>query len=1431
LVEVKVASAPRSAGAEDARKQAGDIAIVGMSCVFPGILNLADFWRNVALGIGHEKTAHEELEQRSVSRLLAAALRDARVGRPSGADDATSPEARMVLAVSGMSAVDAASAFPFSGARPDVVASTSTVNAIDSVLGHLRSLTCDVGVVAGVELPGGLGLGSASPVRPYTASSHGSPASQGCGAVVLKRQCDAERDGDRIYALIAGTGLSSDRTTALRTAYARSGIDPATVSLIEGGGAATAAADAEELAALHDVLGRPGFPEVALGASSSIIGAAGHAAAVAGLIKAALAIYHRTLPPTLGAEKPHQDIQNSRLYVHAKLRPWISPTGVRRRAGVNMAGFSGLHGHVVLEENAAEPKQAWQSLTPWPSEMIVIAAATREALHEEVRRVQRLAAQGPAGGSLGDLAFTLATCFSDSHRFRVTTVARDAIDLSTRLAAVDQRLTNDTTDAWKNFAGTYFGSGSSSGKVGFLFPGVGFPGLAGGYADRIGELALHFPAILDWLDRAEAVCAEDEVAYKLSFQLFPPPYCDLATLAEIEEQLKWSQRASIGTMIANLATYSLVRALGIRADAMAGFSLGEWSALVAAGIIDMETAASTAQAPAESSALLQINDSYRGSWAMVSASAEDIEAVIQPLGDEVAVTIDVSPDQAFIGGEEAAVGVAIERLRTASIWASAVPSSPLMASFSAFHTKHAAPYSGQLRETLSAMPLKRLEADIYSSVTARLFPPEPQKIIEILSQNVTGAVRVRETIATMHKHGIRIFLQLGGGGRLLPTVQKNLALEPHIALSIDVEYLSGLEQLQYVLAQLLAMGVSFDPLSLYQHRLLGQLDLDAVPSAPSADRPSTDDLPMPLGGVPVAAWLAELLEIDRRADRTLSELLTRFLDHARAHLPSAPERAAQPLRPSPMLGEVVEAEPGKTLRSRLVLDMAVHHFLGDHVLLAVPGPLKPARDLLPTLPFAFAIEVMSQAAQALFPELSVLDCHDVEAISWISLKHADTLALIIVAERIAESEVQIDIRIEGEAKPAMRGRVAMGRLPEPPPPRAFPCETGCPLSAADYYDRGPLFQGPLFRAITALHAMSADAVSGEVVLRDPRNLFAGDCPAPIFDPILLDSAAQMMGVPAWVKDQRFLVPIRAKRISRYGFLPPPGVRAQARIGYRRLDERRVQGDFDIVGPTGDLLLRVEGWEEIWVIWPKCLLQRNHRPQEGSIGHPWDVGDSTLSCYRARRLDLGDVDPAWIARYYLTPSEWEEYLRMPHLDWLLGRIAAKDCVRDWFRRHRSVVLHPLEVELATLSDGAMLLSPGDGPSSIAVAHLADEAVAVASGTEAVGVDIASMAGRDAGSFSFAFNRQEMACLPPAEPERTAWASRAWCAKKASAKACGHGDEALPRFIVQRVRPADGVVEILNEPHDLVIEVATLIDGDHAMALSTTRRLSALAPVFS
>ena len=161
--------------------------------------------------------------------------------------------------------------------------------------------------------------------RPFAADADGMLPGEGVGVVVLKRRADAERDGDRIYAVIQGVGLASDgksqglaapsargHARAIRRAYRQAGIDPATVMLVEGHGLGVPAADRAELRALNAVFPRLAHGRRTLGAVSSMIGHAMPAAGMAGLIKTALALYHRVLPPTLHAEKPHPLLERSR---------------------------------------------------------------------------------------------------------------------------------------------------------------------------------------------------------------------------------------------------------------------------------------------------------------------------------------------------------------------------------------------------------------------------------------------------------------------------------------------------------------------------------------------------------------------------------------------------------------------------------------------------------------------------------------------------------------------------------------------------------------------------------------------------------------------------------------------------------------------------------------------------------------------------------------------------------------------------------------------------------------------------------------------------------------------------------------------------------------------------------------------------------------
>jgi len=204
-------------------------------------------------------------------------------------------------------------------------------------------------------------------IRPFDRDADGTLLGEGVGLLVLKRRRDAERDGDRIYALVKGVGTSSDgralgllaprlegEELALRRAYASAGLEPRTVGLVEAHGTGTAVGDTTEIRALSRVFGdRPGDgPWCAVGSVKSMISHTMEASGAAGLIKTALALHHKVIPPTLHCDEPDPDLELERtpFFVNTETRPWIHGGDHPRRAGVSSFGFGGINAHAILEE-------------------------------------------------------------------------------------------------------------------------------------------------------------------------------------------------------------------------------------------------------------------------------------------------------------------------------------------------------------------------------------------------------------------------------------------------------------------------------------------------------------------------------------------------------------------------------------------------------------------------------------------------------------------------------------------------------------------------------------------------------------------------------------------------------------------------------------------------------------------------------------------------------------------------------------------------------------------------------------------------------------------------------------------------------------------------------------------------------------------------
>jgi len=257
-------------------------------------------------------------------------------------------------------------------------ACASSLIAVDLAARDLLSRKCDLALAGGIQasIPAHLqmifcqlnALSRRSEIRPFDKDADGTLLGEGGGIIIIKRREDAERDGDLVYALIKGIGTSSDgrgagvmtprvdgEELALRRAYESAGVSPDSIGLIEAHGTGTPVGDLVEVQALSRVFGpRHGdVPKCALGSVKSMISHTIPAAGIAGLIKTALALHHKVLPPTLHCEEPNPklELEETPFYINTETKPWIhgSPK-TPRRAGVNAFGFGGVNAHAILEE-------------------------------------------------------------------------------------------------------------------------------------------------------------------------------------------------------------------------------------------------------------------------------------------------------------------------------------------------------------------------------------------------------------------------------------------------------------------------------------------------------------------------------------------------------------------------------------------------------------------------------------------------------------------------------------------------------------------------------------------------------------------------------------------------------------------------------------------------------------------------------------------------------------------------------------------------------------------------------------------------------------------------------------------------------------------------------------------------------------------------
>jgi polyketide-type polyunsaturated fatty acid synthase PfaA len=628
-------------------------------------------------------------------------------------------------------------------------------------------------------------------VQTFDADSAGMMIGEGIGMIVLKRLEDAERDGNRIYAVIRGIGSSSDgrfksiyaprpagQAKALKRAYEEAGYSPATVGLVEAHGTGTAAGDPAEVQGLREIFGEnnPRRQYIALGSVKSQIGHTKATAGAASMIKTALALYNKVLPPTLNVTKPNPklELENSPFYINTDTRPWFrADLSVPRRAGVSSFGFGGTNFHVALEEYQPEQQKAYRINRV--AEPVLISAPTQAQLISDCQ--ETLAGLKSESAAVNFQALTTAsrTAVIPSDQARIGFVADSAKEAIEMLqAAIDGLKAQPQAEAWDNPKGIYFRKTGidPQGKVVALFPGQGSQ-----YLEMGKELALNFPTIRQVYEGFDALFAA-ESSELLSGKVFPRPVFDPKEREKQSETLQKTENAQPAIGAFSVGLFTILKQAGLAPDFTAGHSFGEWTALWAAGVLSDEDYFKAAKARGQAMAAPDDPNFDAGTMLAVKGDVEKIREELKAFPDITLANFN-SNNQVALAGSKVAVAKVQQVLAEKGF--SVVP---LQVS-AAFHTPLVGHAQKPFAKALKALEFRKPALKVFSNSTGVQHLDDSEAIRKVMVDHILNPVLFRDEIDAIYAAGGRIFIECGPKNVLTNLVDNILGDRPHVTVALN----------------------------------------------------------------------------------------------------------------------------------------------------------------------------------------------------------------------------------------------------------------------------------------------------------------------------------------------------------------------------------------------------------------------------------------------------------------------------------------------------------------------------------------------------------------------------------------------------------------------------------------------------------------------
>ncbi|MEV3987569.1 SDR family NAD(P)-dependent oxidoreductase [Streptomyces sp. NPDC049837] len=630
----------------------------------------------------------------------------------------------------------------------------------------------------------------------FSADADGFVRAEGGGVVVLKRLADALADGDRVHAVISGSGSNCDGRTQgvalpsaaaqedlLRSVYTEAGVDPDDLVYFEAHGTGTPAGDPVEARAVGRALGRRRTGgALPLGSVKSNLGHLEPASGMAGLFKALLVLRHGHVPASLHAAPLHPDIDFPGLGLAPAVEPLPVTVTERSAVGVNSFGFGGANAHVVLTPPPAPAPLPRQDPGPGDARPlpVLVSARSARALRDAAARVaERLATAEP--GEFHDLAHT--TCLRrEKHPHRAVVLASGPREAAERLTALFPGDGEDVPAGAPAAAAGAVGEAHGTGTVAFVFSGNGsqWPGMAA-------DLMAHEPVFRRAVDEVDTALA-------------PHLGWSVAKRLETGEPTQWQRTEIAQPMLftVQVALVALLAERGVRPATVIGHSVGEVAAAHAAGALDLPSAA---RVIAERSRA-QAATAGSGRMAAVGLGEADAREALTAYEGRLEIAGVNSARDVTVAGDPGALAALGEELGARQVFFR-----DLGLDY-AFHSRAMDPLREPLARALSGLAPTATRVPMVSTVTGAPVPGE-ELTADYWWRNVREPVRFARAVDRALTDGAGILLEIGPHPVLRPYLRRTAPTPAHApvgyvpTLHRDAD---GVAAMATALAALLAAG-------------------------------------------------------------------------------------------------------------------------------------------------------------------------------------------------------------------------------------------------------------------------------------------------------------------------------------------------------------------------------------------------------------------------------------------------------------------------------------------------------------------------------------------------------------------------------------------------------------------------------------------------